>query len=125
MKLTLTQVNRTPRVSKKTGKPFVSVGIKANEYGDKWLSGFASIENADWEAGDVVDANVEQKGEYLNFTVPKRDSAPTGDINRVEIKVDQALAQLNTIGGILTDMKGVLSSLLKADIEPDIDDPTF
>lgn len=85
MQVTITQITRTPRVSKKTGKPFVSVSIKTQEHGDKYLSGFASLDNADWEVGDTVEVQIEQKGEYLNFTTKEKKAAPS------EEKLDKIL----------------------------------
>jgi len=79
MKVTITAVNRTQRISKKTGKPFTSVGIKTQEHGEMWLSGFANVDNADWEAGTEAEIEVEKKGEYLNFKTPKRDSDSSSD----------------------------------------------
>lgn len=67
MEVTITAIKRTPRIAKASGKPFVSVGIKTNVHGDKWLSGFADIHNADWEEGDIAHIEVETKGEYTNF----------------------------------------------------------
>lgn len=47
--------------------------IKTTEYADKWLSTFSVTECADWQKGDVVDIEVTQKGEFLNFRpVPLR-----------------------------------------------------
>jgi len=78
MIVTITEIKRTPRTSKRTGKSFVSLGIKCQEYGDKWLSGFANNDNADWAVGDRVSIDVEPKGEYINFSMPKgtRDASP-------------------------------------------------
>lgn len=79
-KLTLTQVTRTQRTSK-DGKPFTSLTIKANEYGQKFLSGFGNKANENWKEGDTVEVEnivekpgVNKKGEsvvYLNFEMPK------------------------------------------------------
>ena len=116
MKITITALKDTERTSQRTGKPFTSRGIKCNEYGEKWLSGFAGKENADWRVGDTVEVEVETKGEYLNFTTPKGTFQKGGtapDMNRLEVKIDAMAGQLNTIGGILTDMKSVISTLLK------------
>lgn len=55
------------------GKPYTSVRIQVPEYGDKWVSGFGNQANASWEAGSEVEIEVEQKGEYLNFTMPKKE----------------------------------------------------
>lgn len=73
MQCTIVAIKRTPRISKKTNKPFVSVGIKTDQHGEKWLSGFANTENADWESGTVVDIDVEEKNNFLNFSTPKHE----------------------------------------------------
>jgi hypothetical protein len=80
MKLTLTQITRTPRTSK-DGKPFTSVSIKAKEYGEKFLSGFGNKSNEGWTVGQEVEVAtvVEKPGTnkqgqpvvYLNFEMPK------------------------------------------------------
>ena len=76
MKLTLTQVNRyttkkdgSPLITSK-GRPYTSVRIKTQEHGDTMISGFGSESNAHWKAGDTVEADVVQKGEYMNFSMP-------------------------------------------------------
>lgn len=77
MKLTLTQVFATNKdkngnqLTSKDGKPYTRMSIKANEYGDKWISGFKNKSNENWKSGDEVECIVEQKGEYLNFSLPK------------------------------------------------------
>lgn len=75
MQVHLTQVYRAtqdkqgnPYISKKTGKNYERVSIKTQEHNDKWLSGFGSEWNKNWDKGDVVDIKVEQNGEYLNFS---------------------------------------------------------
>lgn len=73
MQVTITAMNKTPRISKKTGKAFVSLGIKTDQHGDAWLSGFAGKENEAWAVGDTVEIDIQQKGEYLNFSVPKKE----------------------------------------------------
>ena len=80
MKLTLTYAGRfttkkdgSPLIGK-NGRPYTSLRIKANEYGDKYISGFESAETKDWKAGDTVEADVEDTGQYLNFNVPKKQA---------------------------------------------------
>lgn len=58
----------------KTGKPYTSIRIKVASRGDTFISGFGNAENALWKPGDEVDIVIEQKGEYLNFTQPKKSS---------------------------------------------------
>ncbi len=40
----------------------------------KTLSGFDSKDTADWVVGNEVEIEIEEKGEYLNFKVPKKDA---------------------------------------------------
>lgn len=99
MKLTLTKIVDRNKVSAK-GKAYVSRSILCNEYGDRWLSGFAGEDNASWKEGDTVEADVATKGEYLNFSVPKATHKtvatgfqPAPDILRLERKIDAILAE--------------------------------
>ena len=71
MQISITGISRKEKVSTRTNKPFTSLGLKTQEYGDKWLSGFGNASNKDWKVGDTVEVEIEQKGEYLNFTTPK------------------------------------------------------
>lgn len=80
VKLTLTYVDRKERMSKeqpgKPSRPFTSLTIKAQEYNDKFLSGFGNRENAGWKVGDVVEVGeireVSKDGKiYLNFEMPR------------------------------------------------------
>ena len=132
MQLTLTQVNRittnkdgTPLMGK-NGRPYTRLLIRCNEYGDKSISGFDGKETANWAVGDTVEATVEPRGEYLNFSVPKathQAGGTSGDLNRVEMKVDRALQALATLGGDITGIKGVLGDILSK--LPRGDEPAF
>lgn len=102
VKLTLTYVKRTERVSAKTGKPFISLSIKAREYNDQFLSGFGNKANENWKEGDVVEVaevrEVSKDGKiYLNFEMPRYSG--NGDVMKaleeikntlVKMKLDQA-----------------------------------
>ena len=73
MKLTLTSIQRYDKdkvgnpLRTKDGRPYTRVSIKTQEYADRFLSGFGSSWNEYWKVGDVVEVDVEPKGEYLNF----------------------------------------------------------
>lgn len=124
MQVTLTKIFDKTRQSARTGKDFVSRSIKTNEHGEKWISGFKGKENEGWREGDTVEITIEERGEYLNFSVPKatyQKGGTNGDMNRVEAKIDRVLASLATIGGEITSMKGVIGSLIKEQ-GPDYDD---
>lgn len=112
--LTLTFVRRTPKTSQ-AGKPYTSLSIKCNEYGDKYLSGFDGKETASWKVGDTVEADVEEKGQYLNFKVPKATfskvpGAP--DVNRIELKMNA-----NHVA-VMTELQMIRGLLSKAPDEP-------
>lgn len=101
MQVTLTKVSRQSHKKdgsayiNKNGKPYTRLSIQTQEHGAKWLSGFAREDNASWKEGDTVDITVEEKGEYLNFSMPERQKSLGYGIEdrdrllRVEIKVEQ------------------------------------
>lgn len=62
------------------GKPYTSLRIKTNAYGDKYLSGFENAGTKSWKVGDTVDIEIEQKGDFLNFTTPKAQM-PSGGMS--------------------------------------------
>lgn len=107
MQVTITRISDKERVSQRTGKPFTSRSIQTNEHGSAWLSGFAGKDNAGWKVGDTVEVEVETKGEYLNFTVPKGSFQKGGtapDINRLERKVDAVMTEVQMIRGVLGEI---------------------
>lgn len=76
IKLNLTYVDRKEKTSKRNNKSYVSLSIKATQYGDKFLSGFGNKANESWKVGDEVEVlevkEVEKEGKvYLNFEMPK------------------------------------------------------
>ena len=108
MKLTLTNVTRTPRTSQRTGKDYTQLTLKSVEYGEKFINGFGNKANMAWKAGDVVDVEVKEVPKdgktYLNFEM--KESAKAGGsftqtdrdtLTRLEISLEQiktALKQL-------------------------------
>ncbi|NHZ84603.1 MAG: hypothetical protein GWP19_01820 [Planctomycetia bacterium] len=75
-KVTLTKVYRSTTNSEgqtlktKDGREYTRVSIKTDKHGDVLLSGFGNRSNANWKEGDTVEIVVEQKGQYLNFSMP-------------------------------------------------------
>lgn len=97
MQLKLTFVKRTPKTSA-AGKSYTSLSIKTNEYGDKWLSGFDGKETSSWKEGDTVEATVEEKGQYLNFSVPKASRGSFGGSTGLsEADLDKILGPMRQI----------------------------
>src|SRR3990167_5854721 len=74
MQITITAISRKERTSK-AGRPFTSVGLKTIEYGDRWVSGFGNARNKDWKKGDKIEVEVEDTGQYLNFTMPEQEES--------------------------------------------------
>lgn len=57
---------------KNEGKPYTSVRLQSDQHGERWISGFGDDINAKWTEGQEVDIMIEEKGQYLNFTMPSK-----------------------------------------------------
>ena len=161
-KYTITQINRyttnkqgdalmtRPKVDEggrviKASRPYTSVRIKTQEHGDKVISGFGSPENATWQVGDQVEIIIVPKGEYLNFSMPKRDSNTSGDKfgnSAVEIKnmfdlkliplMERNNAGIQNLEHMIKSLAAQVAMLVKQDVDEDpmsdfdraIEDPT-
>lgn len=94
-KLTITKVYRSNKDKKgnllKTsdGREYTRLAIKTKEYGDRYVSGFGNDKNSSWNVGDTVEVVIEQKGEYLNFSMPKEKDVLTERIDVLEKKVKE------------------------------------
>lgn len=64
-KITLTQIFRKDVDTRFGVKP--RVGVKTVEYGDKWLSTFKTKGTEDWVEGMVVEVDISEKGDFMNF----------------------------------------------------------
>lgn len=100
------------------GKCRVSFKVEGN---DNRLSGFFEIVPI---VGAEIEGDIVKKGDFWNFILPKKSSTfqkggTTPDVNRLEAKIDLLLAGQKTIGGILTDMRGVISELLQSKAQDD------
>lgn len=94
-KLKITQIYTTDKdrttgapLIGKNGRPYTRMSIKAEEYGDAYISGFKGKQNEGWKVGDIVEAIVEKnvKGdkEYLNFSLPKIQDTNIADIAHIK-----------------------------------------
>lgn len=90
------------------GRPYTSVRLKVEEHGDKWISGFGNAQNENWQVGDEVDITVAQKGEYLNFVMPKKSSP---DMDRFATVLNNIQSQLGDILQILPKLVGKVDAL--------------
>lgn len=75
----------------KDNRPYTRLSIKTQEHGDTWVSGFDGPITKNWKVGDLVDIEIEQKGEYFNFRVPKPE-------DKVDEKLEMILNRITGIG---------------------------
>lgn len=112
MQVKLVAMNRKERVSTKTGHPFTSLGIKTEQHGERWLSGFENDTTKGWNIGDVVEVELSTNGDYLNFSTPKKDRGPaalngaTAELKNILIlqvipRLDKILAASERVGAYL------------------------
>lgn len=71
----------------KDGKPYERVNICTDKHGDKWLSGFGSSATKTWAVGDVVEIEVIQNGEYINFKTPKIEVINSNKTKELEVRI--------------------------------------
>ena len=82
MKVTVTRVSVTDKSrdgSPIIGKygPQIRVGLQVKEHGEKWLSGFMKPDKRDhFQVGKEYELEIEQKGDFLNFRLPKASANP-------------------------------------------------
>lgn len=51
-KLKITRIATKEMVSPRTNKPYTSMSIQTQEYGERWLGGFKNKGNENWKVGD-------------------------------------------------------------------------
>lgn len=111
-KVTLTKIYTTDKdkagnpLMSKTGKPYTRMSIKTEEYGDKYISGFKNKANESWKEGDTVEVIIEEKGEYLNFSMPKEEDKQAEIFAKLHYKVTSVELRL----GIIEEHLGIKSS---------------
>lgn len=86
----------------KDGRPYQKLSIKTVQHGDKYLSGFVSEWNKNWKVGDDVSADVNQNGEYLNFSKVNTESVLLEKVNALEAKMIQVVAEIKKINAKTT-----------------------
>lgn len=59
--------------------PYYKIGIATEEYPTKYINGFGKTELS-WKIGDEVEIDLEEKGEYLNFKLPKKEDVAIGKV---------------------------------------------
>ena len=92
----------TLKITKISSKPFTGqygatnrVGILTEEYGKEWINGF--MDEISIKEGDVIFAEVERKGSYLNFKFRGKKEPLREDINPEPI-YDPYLSKTSPMG---------------------------
>ena len=100
-KITLTKVFRSNKDKEgkeligKNGRPYEKLGLKAQEYGDRWISGFGNRTNQNWKEGDQVEVEIEEKGQYLNFKTIDKEEV---QLNEMKTILTNIAVQMTTLG---------------------------
>lgn len=123
MEVNLTKVIRQTTDKKgdalktKDGRNYTRLLLKTTEYGDKFISGFDNAATKAWKEGDKVEVEVEQKGEYLNFKVPKPEDKSNEQLTWL-------LRDMMTVKILLQDIHATVVPKQKAKIQgTDVDYP--
>lgn len=104
-KLTITKVFATDekkdgtKIVNKFGKPYFRVGLKAEQYGEEWLSGFLPTK-PDWEGKEVeLEITEEEFGGKMQkkFSVPKKEGKVAEDIAVIKRDLTTILLILRNI----------------------------
>lgn len=84
-----------------TGRPYTRIIIQTEEH-EKPLSGFENDENRNWKAGDTVEIDVKQNGEYFNFSTPKKEVLQSKQMEQMQQDITKIILRL---GGMMNDMR--------------------
>lgn len=92
-KVTITRIWRGEKETKFGLRP--KIAIQTSQHGEQWLSTFRVKGTENWKEGDEVTIEVEQNGEYLNFTpvVPNFETRLTALESAVFGSKAEALSQ--------------------------------
>lgn len=69
----------------KFGK-YYKYGLVTEEYPTKTIYGIGN-KPLDWKAGDKMEIDLEEKGEYLNFKLPKKEDVAVSKVEELEKRV--------------------------------------
>lgn len=76
----------------KTGKPYERCLLDLVD--GRKLSGFGNPTTRTWNAGDEIEIEIEQKGEYWNFSVPKKEAG--GGVNQEQMdRIEKMLTAIH------------------------------
>lgn len=112
--VTLVRVLHTTQDTKYGMKP--KVAIKTEEHGDKWLSSFKVAGTEDWKEGETVEVDIQEKGDFINFTPRTSGSASTTAAPSSNLEARVAKLEATVFGNEPEE------DVIQADDLPDMDD---
>lgn len=120
-KLTINKIyrNTTDRegneLKNRDGRPYTRVVLQTKEYPSDKISGFGTPENEAWKEGDVVEVLIEEKGNYVNFKMPKKEDKNPEVLNKI----------LNAMTALRIDIEIIKEHVVKKREPLVVDDQTF
>lgn len=127
MKVTIERISRKQYEGEKG--QYTRVGILTKEYGERWLSGYGTTTTDEWEDGDIVEIEVEDTGQYLNYKTKNKGPMST-DVGR-STEINSTVK--NTITKLVDDVKqlqiqnknlqSAVNKLNNITTEPKVEDP--
>ena len=104
---TFTQDKDGNPLKTRDGKPYTRLNIQTKSHGDRWISGFGNSRNRNWAAGEEVDIEVKENGQYLNFEMPKpvvmggMDEVARNQLIGIQMDISQIKTALASILALL------------------------
>lgn len=114
--VTLTRVFRKDVETKYGIKPKLS--IQTDKHGESWLSTFKVAGTENWNEGDVVNINVQEKGDFLNFVPVGVSSNASSNNSDLALRVERLEAHV--FGGV-TDTTPTTEEVIEAGDEEEGD----
>ena len=124
MKLSITKLYKSDKdkngnpLTTQDGRPYTRIAIQTKEYGSKWVSGFLGNWCSDWKVGMEVEADVYEKGEYLNFKRPDPIKKLEERVLALEERIETLEMGANLIGKAEFKKEADINEELQG-IEPD------
>lgn len=93
----ITQTDKDKEGNQLTNKfgPYFRIGLQTEQHGTKWLSGF-SKSKLDWQVGQEVDIEVTENGQYLNFSIPKKNDLLEDRVSNIEKTLSDFKKEMET-----------------------------
>jgi hypothetical protein len=113
------QSNKDKEGNPLTGQfgPYYKIGLQTAEYPTKYINGFNKTQ-LDWQVGQEVEIDLIEKGEYLNFKLPKKEDLAVAGIEELTKRVKKLE---DTLGEKLAELKADICLELTGKFQTDAD----